>query len=33
VGWGDLAQRMGAFSAPVWMKLGLEKEMSHDRGR
>lgn len=26
--WMDIARRMGAFSAPVWMKLGLEKEVS-----
>jgi sulfhydrogenase subunit delta len=25
--WMDVARRMGTFSAPVWMKLGLEKEV------
>jgi coenzyme F420-reducing hydrogenase gamma subunit len=26
ISWMDIARRMGSFSAPVWMKLGLEQE-------
>jgi coenzyme F420-reducing hydrogenase gamma subunit len=29
--WMDVAHRMGAFSAPVWMKLALEREVKRDR--
>jgi coenzyme F420-reducing hydrogenase gamma subunit len=31
--WMDIARRMGSFSAPVWMKLGLEKEARRDGAR
>jgi len=27
ISWIDIAKRMGTFSAPVWMKLGLEQEV------
>lgn len=27
ISWIDIARRMGSFSAPVWMKLGLEQEV------
>jgi coenzyme F420-reducing hydrogenase gamma subunit len=31
--WMDVARRMAAFSAPVWMKQGLEKEVRDEPGR
>jgi sulfhydrogenase subunit delta len=27
ISWLEIARRMESFSAPVWMKLGLEKEV------
>jgi coenzyme F420-reducing hydrogenase gamma subunit len=30
ISWVEIARRMGSFSAPVWMKSGLEKEVRHD---
>lgn len=33
ISWIDIARRMEAFSAPVWMKLGLEKEVRGDATR
>jgi coenzyme F420-reducing hydrogenase gamma subunit len=29
--WKDIARRMESFSAPIWMKLGLEREVRHGR--
>ena len=31
--WMDVAKKMSTFSAPVWMKLGLEKEVGHGTRR
>lgn len=33
ISWIDIARRMGAFSAPIWMKLGLEQEARRDASR
>ncbi len=30
ISWKEIAARMQHFSAPVWMKLGLEREVDHD---
>lgn len=33
ISWVEIARKMATFSAPVWMKLGLEKEVRGDSGR
>jgi sulfhydrogenase subunit delta len=33
ISWVDIARRMERFSAPVWMKLGLEEEVRRDSRR
>jgi sulfhydrogenase subunit delta len=33
ISWVEIARKMASFSAPVWMKLGLEKEVRDDAGR
>ncbi len=33
ISWKEIAQRMSDFSAPVWMKLGLEQEIDRERDR
>jgi sulfhydrogenase subunit delta len=33
ISWIEIARKMGSFSAPVWMKLGLEKEVRDDARR
>jgi len=33
ISWVEIARRMASFSAPVWMKLGLEKEVRDEAGR
>jgi len=33
ISWVEIARRMESFSAPVWMKLGLEKEVRDEAGR
>jgi hypothetical protein len=31
IGWQEIAERMRVFSAPVWMRIGLEEEVDDDR--
>ena len=33
ISWVEIARKMASFSAPVWMKLGLEKEVGDETGR
>lgn len=33
ISWKEIARRMADFSAPVWMKLGLEQEADRERDR
>lgn len=33
ISWVEIARKMEAFSAPVWMKLGLEREHARERAR
>mgnify|MGYP006944228054 CR=1 FL=1 len=33
ISWKEIAVKMQSFSAPVWMKLGLEQEVDHERDR
>jgi sulfhydrogenase subunit delta len=33
ISWVEIARKMASFSAPVWMKLGLEKEVRDGAGR
>jgi sulfhydrogenase subunit delta len=33
ISWVEIVRKMGAFSAPVWMKLGLEKEVRDEARR
>jgi sulfhydrogenase subunit delta len=33
ISWLEIARKMESFSAPVWMKLGLEKEMGNETRR
>jgi sulfhydrogenase subunit delta len=33
ISWIEIARKMGSFSAPVWMKLGLEKEVKGEARR
>jgi hypothetical protein len=30
ISWKEISARMRSFSAPVWMTLGLEREVDHD---
>ena len=33
ISWMEIVRKMGTFSAPVWMKLGLEKEVRDEARR